>query len=42
MGGTSKQTQAVDQTQTTAPWAPAQGLLTGILGQAQPLVSKCR
>ena len=31
MGGTSKQTQAVDQTQTTAPWAPAQGLLTGIL-----------
>lgn len=33
MGGTSKQTQTTDQSSTTNPWAPAQPLLSGILGQ---------
>jgi len=33
MGGTSSTQQT--QSSTTAPWAPAQGVLTGILGQLQ-------
>jgi hypothetical protein len=33
MGGTSKQTQTSNQSSTTNPWAPAQGVLQGILGQ---------
>lgn len=33
MGGTSKQTSSTNQSSTTAPWAPAQDTLHGILGQ---------
>jgi hypothetical protein len=33
MGGESKQSTDTTQSSSTQPWAPAQGLLTGILGQ---------
>lgn len=33
MGGQSSSTQQTNQSSTTAPWAPTQGLLTNIIGQ---------
>src|SRR5262245_47869857 len=38
MGGQSSQKQDVNQVTTQAPWAPAQPLLTGVVGQAQGLL----
>jgi hypothetical protein len=38
MGGKSKSETVSTAKQETAPWAPAQGALTGILDKLNPLV----